>query len=420
MRAYLDHAATSPMPPEVLDAYTVALRVVGNPASIHGAGQAAREVLESGRDAVAASIGADPAEIVLTGGGTESVNLAIKGLFWARAGGLGAGGRAAGAAGVSRPRPRIILPEAEHHATVDAVDWLAAHEGAVVDRIPVDGLGRIRLDALEAALADHPDEIALVTALWANNEVGTIQPVRELAALAAARGVPLHLDAIAAYGQLPIDVHGLGVAALSLAAHKIGGPVGVGALYLARTATVEPLLHGGAQQRARSGTQDAAGAAAFGVAAARTIGAGEGIGGAGATRLAERAARMACVRDRLVTGIRRAVPDAVLRGDPDPAGRLPSNAHFTFPGCEGDALLFLLDVAGFAVSTGSACAAGVSEPSHVLAAMGVPEDVARGALRFTVGEETTDAEIDALVAVLPDVVARARTAGLAARAPLRF
>jgi len=377
------------MPPEVLDAYVDALRVVGNPSSIHGAGQAARELLETGRDAVAASIGADPAEIVLTGGGTESVNLALKGLFWARA-----------------PRRRILVPDAEHHATIDAADWLASHEGAILERIPVDALGRIRLDALAAALAAH-DDIALATALWANNEVGTIQPVHEIATLAAAHGVPLHLDAIAAYGQVPIDVRSLdGLAALSLAAHKIGGPVGAGALYLARTATVEPLLHGGAQQRARSGTQDAAGAAAFGVAAARV-----------SSALAERAAHTAELRDRLLAGIRTAVPDAVLRGDPDPTGRLPSNAHLTFPGCDGDALLFLLDVAGFAVSTGSACAAGVSEPSHVLAAMGVPEDIARGALRFTLGDETTAAEIDALVAALPGVVAQARTAGLSSREP---
>ena len=405
MSAYLDHAATSPMPPEVLDAYVDALRVVGNPSSIHGAGQAARELLETGREAVAASIGADPAEIVLTGGGTESVNLALKGLFWARN-----AGRAAAPGGVSRPRPRIVVPEAEHHATIDAAEWLAAHEGAVLDRIPVDGLGRIRLDALASALDAHADEIALVTALWANNEVGTIQPVHEIAALAAGHGVPLHLDAIAAYGQVPIDVRTLdGLAALSVAAHKIGGPVGVGALYLARTATVEPLLHGGAQQRARSGTQDAAGAAAFGVAAVRAT-----------TAIAERATRTAQLRDRLLEGIRASVPGAILRGDPDSAGRLPSNAHLTFPGCDGDALLFLLDVAGFAVSTGSACAAGVSEPSHVLAAMGVPQDVGRGALRFTLGDETTADDVDALVAALPAVVAQARSAGLSSQQPRRF
>ncbi|MEO7898265.1 MAG: cysteine desulfurase family protein [Pseudolysinimonas sp.] len=391
---YLDYAATAPLLPEVLRAYTAALGVVGNPSSIHGAGQAARALLEDGREQIAASLGADAVEVVLTGGGTEAVNLGIKGLFWARN-----AGRVA--AGVSRPR--IIVPMAEHHATIDSVEWLAAHEGAVLDWIEVDELGRIRLDALEAALATGGDQVALVTALWANNEVGTIQPVAEIVAAAGRYGVPVHLDAIAAYGSVPIDFHASGAAALSVSAHKIGGPVGIGALLVARSATVEPLLHGGNQQRARSGTQDAAGAAAFGVAAA----------------LAEERRDLAPgpLRDRLVHGIRSAVPGATLRGDPDPSGRLPGNAHFTFAGCEGDSLLYLLDVAGFAVSTGSACQAGVPEASHVLLAMGVPEADARGALRFTLGHDTTEAEVDALLAALPAAVEQARTAGLAAREP---
>jgi len=402
MPVYLDHAATSPLRPAVLEAYTAALPLVGNPSSIHGPGQAARELLEQGRDRVAASLGADPVEVVLTGGGTEAVNLGIKGLYWQRA------GRVATEGGVSRPRTRnrIIVPLAEHHATIDSVEWLAAHEGAVLDWIEVDELGRIRLAALEAALAVGGDEVALVTALWANNEVGTIQPVAEIVAVAARYGVPVHLDAIAAYGSVPIDFHAVGAAALSVSAHKIGGPVGVGALLLARSASVEPLLHGGNQQRARSGTQDAAGASAFGVAAELAT-----------ADLAEHAARLATLRDRLVRGIQSTVPGAVLRGDPDPAGRLPGNAHVTFTGCEGDSLLFLLDVAGFSVSTGSACQAGVPEASHVLLAMGLSEADARGALRFTLGPDTTADEIDALLAVLPGVVEQARAAGLAARQP---
>jgi len=402
MAIYLDHAATSPLRPEVLAAYTAALPLVGNPSSIHGHGQAARELLEQGRDRVSASLGADTAEVVLTGGGTEAVNLGIKGLYWQRA------GRVAAEGGISRPRTRnrIIVPQAEHHATIDSVEWLAAHEGAVLDWIEVDELGRIRLDALEAALAVGGDDVALVTALWANNEVGTLQPVSEIVAAAARYGVPVHLDAIAAYGSVPIDFHASGAAALSVSAHKIGGPVGVGALLLARTATVEPLLHGGNQQRARSGTQDAAGASAFGVAAELAT-----------TNLAEHAARLAALRDRLVRGIQNTVPGATLRGDPDPAGRLPGNAHFTFMGCEGDSLLFLLDVAGFSVSTGSACQAGVPEASHVLLAMGLSEADARGALRFTLGPDTTADEIDALLAVLPGVVEQARAAGMAERQP---
>jgi cysteine desulfurase len=398
MTVYLDHAATSPLRPEVLQAYTGALGVVGNPASIHGAGQAARAVLEEGRERVAASLGADAVEVVLTGGGTEAVNLGIKGLFWARnaAGRGGAGGR---------PRPRIIVPMAEHHATIDSVEWLAAHEGAVLDWIEVDAEGRVRLDALEAALATGGDEVALVTALWANNEVGTLQPVEAIVAAAVRFGVPVHLDAIAAYGAVPIDFHASGAAALSVSAHKIGGPAGIGALLVRRGVAIEPLLHGGGQQQQRSGTQDAAGASAFGVAAelaSAALAVGAPAGGD---------PPLAALRDRLITGIRSLELGATLRGDP--VDRLPGNAHFTFAGCEGDSLLYLLDVAGFAVSTGSACQAGVPEASHVLLAMGLAEDEARGALRFTLGPENTEAEVDALLAVLPGVVAQARAAGLA-------
>ena len=410
---YLDYAATAPLRPEVLAAYTSALGVVGNPSSIHGAGQAARDLLETGREQIAASLGADAVEVVLTGGGTEAVNLGIKGLFWGR----NTASRVAAGGGVSRPR--IIVPMAEHHATIDSVEWLATHEGAILDWIEVDSLGRIRLDALEAALArgvstGSTSEVALVTALWANNEVGTLQPVAEIVAAASRFGVPVHLDAIAAYGSVPIDFHASGAAALSVSAHKIGGPVGVGALLLARSASVEPLLHGGNQQRARSGTQDAAGAAAFGVAAG-LLSVVEPVETHHAK--APTSSTTATLRDRLIHGIQSSVPGATLRGDPDPAGRLPGNAHFTFEGCEGDSLLYLLDVAGFAVSTGSACQAGVPEASHVLLAMGLPESEARGALRFTLGHDTTAPEVDALLAALPGVVEQARAAGLAAREP---
>jgi len=402
MPVYLDHAATSPMPPEVIAAYVEALGVVGNPASIHSQGQNAKRMLEEAREQVAASVGADSVEVTFTGGGTEAVNLGIKGLWWARV--SPQSGSSSGSSTAPAPaRRRILVPMGEHHATIDTVEWLEKHEGAVVDWLPVDGLGRIDLAALETAL---DDDVALVTVLSANNEVGTIQPVAEIAALAAAHGVPVHVDAIAGYGYEPIDFHALGVAALSISAHKIGGPVGIGALVIARSATIVPLFHGGNQQRARSGTQDVAGAVAFGLAAA------------GATAaLEQHAADLRVLRDRLVTGVRAAVPTAILRGDPTPAGRLPGNAHFTFPGCEGDSLLFLLDVAGFSVSTGSACQAGVPEASHVLTAMGLSEADARGALRMTLGTHTTAEEVDALVAALPDAVARAGRAGLAEREP---
>ena len=378
----------------VLAAYISALSVVGNPSSIHSDGQNAKRMLEEAREQVAASLGADAVEVTFTSGGTESINLAIKGLYWSFAGRANLVGRAK-----SRP-PRILIAAGEHHATIDAAEWLAKAEGAIVEEVPIDSLGRIDLAALERML---DDDVALVSILLANNEVGTVQPVAEVVALASRFDVPVHCDAVAAYGYLPIDFHALGLAALSVSAHKIAGPVGVGALIIARTATVTPLIHGGNQQRARSGTQDAAGAVAFGVAA-----------GLATSGIEARQAHLRELRDRLIAGIRAAVPSAILRGDP--VDRLAGNAHFTFPGCEGDSLLFLLDVAGFSVSTGSACQAGVPEASHVLLAMGLNEADARGALRITLGEETTGAEVDAFVAALPAAVERASAAGLADRA----
>lgn len=378
MSVYLDHSATTPMLPDAVEAFTAALGLVGNPSSIHSQGQNAKRMLEEAREQVAASVGAQPVEVVFTSGGTEAVNLGIKGLYWAR--------RDTG-------RTRILVPAGEHHATIDAVQWLESHEGAVVEWIPIDSDGRISLDALVAALSS---DVALVTLLTANNEVGTIQPVADVVALAAAHGVPVHADAISAYGHVPIDFATSGLAALSLSAHKIGGPLGIGALVLARTATVEPLIHGGGQQRqVRSGTQDAPAAVAFGVAARRQI------------------SDLRRLRDRIIDGVGAAVPTAILRGDP--VDRLDCNAHFTFPGCEGDSLLFLLDMAGVAVSTGSACRAGIAEPSHVLLAMGLSESEARGALRISVGHTTTDADVDTFLRVLPRAVERARRAGYADR-----
>ncbi|TFC50889.1 cysteine desulfurase [Cryobacterium sp. TMT2-17-1] len=394
MAIYLDHAATTPMLPAAIDAYVRAMGVVGNPASVHSQGQNAKRMLEEAREQVAASLGCDPIEVVFTGGGTEAINLGIKGLFWAR-----------------QPRTRILVPGGEHHATMDTVEWLDRHEGAVVEWLPLDAVGRIDLAAVAQSIAANPDDIALITCLSANNEVGTLQPVAEVAALAAAHGIPVHVDAVAAYGHVPIDFHALsqaGVAALSVSAHKIGGPVGIGALALSRRATVEPLLHGGGQQRqVRSGTQDVAAAVAFAVAANALH------------DLPAENARISALRERLVVGVSSAVPSVVVNGDPDPQNHLPGTAHFSFPGCEGDSLLFLLDVAGISVSTGSACQAGVAEPSHVLRAMGRSEVEARGALRITLGRTNTEADVDALLAALPAAHVRATRAGLADRMPGR-
>ena len=405
MAIYLDHAATTPINSDVLKAYVDALSVVGNPASIHSQGQNAKRMLEESRELVAASLGANPIEVTFTSGGTESINLAIKGLFWARnpaqvreRSQLAVPHENKEPIGTSHGvHPRVLIAAGEHHATIDAAEWLGHYEGAIVEEVPIDSLGRVDLAALERMLGD---DVALVSILLANNEVGTIQPVERVVELAAVHGVPVHVDAVAAYGYLPIDFHAMGAAALSVSAHKIAGPVGVGALLIARSAKVIPLLHGGNQQRSRSGTQDAAGAVAFGVAAKLAT-----------SDIPARQAHLRALRDRLIAGIQSAVPDAVLRGDP--ADRLPGNVHFTFPGCEGDSLLFLLDVAGYSVSTGSACQAGVPESSHVLISMGLSPTDARGALRMTLGENTTEADIDGLLAALPDAVTRASTAGMA-------
>ncbi|GAB3608202.1 cysteine desulfurase family protein [Humibacter ginsengiterrae] len=408
MPVYLDHAATTPVLPEAIEAYTRALTEVGNPSSIHSAGQLAKRTLEDAREQLAGTLGCQGIEVVLTSGGTEAINLGIKGLYWA---------------GARRGANRILVPEGEHHATLDTVEWLRSYEGAEVEWLPLDEQGFVRLDTLERALSRDPHAVSLLTFLWANNEVGTIQPAERIIGLAASAGVPVHMDAVSAFGHLPVDFAGMrlrtgskagaGLTALSVSAHKVGGPVGAGALVLSRDATIVPLIHGGGQQRqVRSGTQDVAAASAFAVAAV----AADGV------RAAE-SERLTALRDRVIAGVRRAVPDAVLSGpEPGPGtvhghpdARLASNAHFTFPGCEGDSLLFLLDAAGVEVSTGSACQAGIPEPSHVLRAMGRTEDEARGALRITLGRTSTDADVDAFLAALPAAYAQASRAGLAAR-----
>jgi cysteine desulfurase len=378
--AYLDHAATTPMLPEALDAYVAAAGRVGNPSSLHAAGRAARRLVEESRERIAAVLGARPSEVVFTSGGTESDNLATKGIYWARR---------------SPSVNRVIASAVEHHAVLDAAEWLGSHEGADVTWLPVDASGRVDPGALSAIPLD---DVAVISVQWANNEVGTVQPIAELAAAATAAGVPFHTDAVQAVGQVPVDFAASGVAALTLTGHKLGGPVGVGALLLGRDVAATPLLHGGGQERdVRSGTLDTAGVVAFSVAVETAVKAQQ-----------EYAARIGALRDDLVARVRSAVPDAILNGDP--VNRLPGNAHFSFPGCEGDALLLLLDAHGLACSTGSACSAGVAQPSHVLLAMGADDDRARSSLRFTLGHTSTGDDVDALIAALPGAVERARRA----------
>jgi cysteine desulfurase len=387
---YLDHAATTPMLPEAVEAYVAAAGCVGNASSLHAPGRSARRRVEEARERIAASLGARPSEVIFTAGGTESDNLAAKGIFWARN------------VEDSR-RVRVIASAVEHHAVLDAVTWLGQVQGAQVVLLPVDVAGRVSVDALREELDSHGDEVALVTTMWANNEVGTVQPVAELAATAASHAVPFHTDAIQAVGQVPVDFAASGASALTVTGHKLGGPGGVGALLLARDVAAAPLLHGGGQERdIRSGTLDVAGIASFAVAVELAV-----------KRQAESAARLGALRDNLVTRVRSAVPEAILNGDPEQ--RLPGNAHFTFPGCEGDALLLLLDAAAVACSTGSACSAGIAQPSHVLVAMGADEAAARETLRFTLGHTSTVADVDALIAALPTAVERARRAAAVRR-----
>ena len=392
--AYLDHAASTPMLPEAVETVTAAVRaalsVAGNASSLHHAGRRARRIVEESREQLAHALGARPSEIIFTGSGTESDNLAVKGIWWAR--------RAA-----DPRRTRILASSVEHHAVLDAVEWLDSHEGATVEWLEVDRQGRLHPDVLREALERHPDDVALITIMWANNEVGTVQPIRQLAEVAHEFGVPFHSDAVQAIGQLPVDVSVSGVDALTLTGHKFGGPLGVGALVLGRDVACVPLLHGGGQERdVRSGTFDTPAIAGLAVAATFAI-----------ERQPELHGWLSKLRDDLVRRVLAAVPDAVLNGVPFGApDRLPGNAHFSFPGCEGDSLLLLLDARGVEVSTGSACSSGVARPSHVLLAMGAGEDDARSSLRISLGHTSTEADVDALIEALPAVVERARRAAL--------
>lgn len=385
---YLDHAATTPMHAQAIEAMTATLATVGNAASLHTAGRAARRRLEESRESLAARLGARPSEVIVTAGGTDSDNLAVKGIFWARR-------------DADPQRRRIITTAVEHHAVLDAVTWLAAHEGAEVTYLPCEADGSVTPGALRAALRER-DDVALVSVMWANNEVGTIMPIAEMASVAGEFGVPMHSDAVQAVGQVPLDFAASGLAALSITAHKFGGPTGTGALLLRRDTACVPLLHGGGQERdVRSGTVDVAGAVAMATAADIAVGSMDAT-----------AARLRALRDRLIDGVLDSIDDVHLNGARG-EHRLPGNSHFTFRGCEGDSLLMLLDANGVECSTGSACTAGVAQASHVLLAMGSDAELARGSLRLSLGHTSTGEDVDAALRVLPAAVERARQAALA-------
>jgi cysteine desulfurase len=376
------------MHPAAIEAMTAVLATVGNASSLHGSGRQARRRMEESRETLAQLLGARPSEVIFTAGGTESDNLAVKGIYWARH-------------DAEPTRRRIVTTPVEHHAVLDAVEWLVEHEGAEVTWLPVGADGAVSPEGLRAALQEH-DDVALVSIMWANNEVGTIMPIAELAAVATEFGVPMHSDAVQAVGQIPVDFGASGLAAMSVTAHKFGGPAGVGALLLRRDVACVPLLHGGGQERdIRSGTPYVAGAVGMATAAKVAI-----------DGMEVNSARVRALRDRLIDGVLSAIDDTYVNGAAD-TDRLPGNAHFTFRGCEGDSLLMLLDAKGVECSTGSACTAGVAQASHVLIAMGADAATARGSLRLSLGHTSTDADVDAALEVLPAAVERARQAALA-------
>ncbi|MCW2813285.1 MAG: aminotransferase, class [Nocardioides sp.] len=386
---YLDHAATTPMVDAAVDAMTAHLRDVGNPSSLHASGRHARRVVEESRETIAQALDCRPGEVVFTSGGTEADNLAVKGVFWAR--------RAA-----DPRRVRVLTTAVEHHAVLDPVHWLGDNDGAEVELLPVDATGRLDLDALTATIERDPGSVAVVSVMWANNEVGTIQPVREVVELCRPLGIPVHTDAVQALGSVPLGFAESGVDAMTVTGHKVGGPFGVGALVVRRELEVTALVHGGGQERdIRSGTIDTPAIAAFAAAVELAV-----------KHQAEHAVHLAALRDDLVRRVVEVVPEAHLHGAAldGGTGRLPGNAHLGFPGCEGDSLLMLLDARGIECSTGSACSAGVAQPSHVLLAMGCDEEAARHSLRFSFGHSSTQADVDAVVEAIVPVVERARAA----------
>jgi cysteine desulfurase len=364
---YLDHAATTAMLPEAVAAMTAELAKPGNPSSLHSSGRRARKVVEESREIIAAALGARPVEVIFTSGGTESNNLAIKGLFWSRL-------------KKDPKRNRILISAVEHHAVLDPVLWLKEHDNAIVELLPVDEFARVSPETLRKAIEKNPDDVSFISVMWANNEVGTIQPIKELVKVAKEFNIPTHSDAVQAVGCLEVHFQDSGLDALTVSGHKVGGPQGIGCLVIKRDIELTPVLHGGGQEReVRSGT------------------------------LAAPQIALTSLRKDLINKVIQTVPDVVLNGDPE--NRLPGNVHFTFKGCEGDAILMLLDAQGIECSTGSACSAGIPQPSHVLLAMGRDEPTARGSIRFSFGTTSTPDDVTDVINVLPAVVERARRAG---------
>lgn len=366
-------------------AYVEELARVGNPSSLHKSGRLARSVVEDARERMAQALGAHPTEIIWTSGGTEADNIAIKGLFWARH-------------SADPRRTRIVTTAIEHHAGIDPAKWLEAEHGATAVILPVSHDGIVDLAALRAEVAAHFDEIALISVMWANNEMGAIQPIQDIVNIATEHNIPVHADAVQAMGHVPVDFRTSGLATMAVSAHKLGGPVGVGVLVARRELTITPLTHGGGQERkVRSGTLNAAGFHAASIAVQTAV-----------AELDSEAQRLGALQRDMIARIREAIPDAVLTGPEPGSQRLPGNVHFVFPGCAAEAMMFVLDSHGVEASNGSACTAGIAQPSHVLIAMGRTQTEAASTMRFSLGHTSVAADVDALLEFLPDAVLRAR------------
>ena len=385
-RVYLDNAATTPISEVALQAFIEQSRQIGNASSLHTYGRTVRKEVEEAREKIAGLIGCHASEIIFTGSGTESNNLAIKGAFWHR-----------NKDGIARNV--IVISAFEHHAVLDPAQWLEDFEGAEVVKVPVSRDGYIDFAALETVIHERHDEIALISIMHANNEIGTIQPIERITSLAREFDIPVHSDAVQSLGKVPVTFKELGLFAMTISAHKVGGPVGVGALVLRKGVDITPILHGGGQERdIRSGTLNSAGIVAFAAAVQSAI-----------RDLDVNAEKVRALRAKLIIAIQNEINDATLNGVFDGA-TLPGIANISFPRTESDSLLLLFDAEGIACSTGSACSAGVQEASHVLMAMGLSDKEARSSLRFSLGTSNTDTDIEYLQTCIKRVIDRARAA----------
>lgn len=375
MAVFLDHAATSPLRPEALAALTAALSHLGNPSSTHSHGQATREILEQARDKIAAAIGCNRSEVIFCSGGTEANNQAIKGIWWSRK---------------TPSRKLIISSPLEHKALLDPIEWLVANEEAEFLELPIKN-GEVDLTALENILAERHSEVALISLMMVNNETGVITDIGKVVEIAKRYDIPVHSDAVAALGRVPINFASLGLTAMSISGHKVGAPIGIGALIVRRDSKPISLIHGGGQERGlRSGTMNYSLASSFAAACEQAV-----------NQQANTQVRLKQLRDRIESEVKRAIPTAIITAAT--AKRAEHNAHFIFPGVNSDTLLFLLDREGISVSAGSACQAGVLGPSHVLIGMGYSEQDAASCLRVTLGHTTTDDDAEAFVGAIQHV-----------------